>query len=380
LGNGTGDQFEQADRRVVTGLAASQNWSNQVAGRPMENTIGVQIRHDNIDVGLFHTQDRVILNTFSQDHVNQTSEAFYLENRYRWAEKVRTIAGWRVDFYQWSVTSNDPLNNGTVAKSLGSPKLSMILGPWAKTEFYINAGDGFHSNDGRGTTEREAINQITKQLTPQEKVNGLVRSEGAEIGVRTAIVPHLQSELTLWVLNLNSELTLDADIAQSTPGPPSHRRGVEWANFYTPVSWLTVDADYAYSFARYRDATEGPYFFAGNRIAEAPSSVISAGAFIGDWNGLTGGLRLRYFGRRPLVEDDSIASSPSTILNGRIGYRFLKNWEVDLDVFNLLNGREMDVEYVYASRLPGEPLQGVQDIHIHPEAPRETRVTLTYRF
>ena len=43
-------------------------------------------------------------------------------------------------------------NSGTTSKVLPSPKASLIFGPWAKTEFYAQAGFSFHSNDGRGTT------------------------------------------------------------------------------------------------------------------------------------------------------------------------------------------------------------------------------------
>ena len=51
-----------------------------------------------------------------------------------------------------------------------------------------------------------------------------------------------------------------------------------------------------------------------------------------------------------------------------------------VDVFNLFDRKASDIDYDYASRLPGEPLQGVDDIHFHPVEPRSVRVTLTHKF
>ena len=52
----------------------------------------------------------------------------------------------RTDVYTFDVSSNDPRNSGTGSDALVSPKLSAAFGPWAGTEFYANAGRGFHSN------------------------------------------------------------------------------------------------------------------------------------------------------------------------------------------------------------------------------------------
>jgi hypothetical protein len=51
-----------------------------------------------------------------------------------------------------------------------------------------------------------------------------------------------------------------------------------------------------------------------------------------------------------------------------------------LDMFNLANAKASDVDYYYASRLPGEPAGGVFDIHMHPTLPRTARLTLALAF
>jgi len=370
-----GDQFHQEDTRIVTGLKASQTWLGKLAGHDMDNTIGLQIRNDNIpSVSLYNTQATNLIATVVHDHVAQTSIGFYYQNSFKWLEKFRTVAGIRGDYYHWDVNANIPQNSGHADAFLASPKLSMIFGPWEKTEFFINGGYGFHSNDGRGATE--TVDPAS--LQPVSKVTPLVKAYGAEAGTRTAIIPHLQNELTFWFINIGSELTFDGDHGVTSPSYPSRRYGVEWANFYTPVPWFTLDADFAYSYARFKD---DPF---GSRIPGSPEGVISAGATIDDIHGFFGSLRLRYFGARPLIDDNSVRSSPSTILNGRIGYKFhdkpFAGWRLFLDVFNILDAKTSNIDYYYPSRLPGEPPGGVNDIHTHQEEPVEARVTLEMKF
>ena len=370
-----GDQFHQKDRRVIVGAKASQTWLGKLADHDMDNTIGIQVRNDNIaPVGLYQTEATDLLSTIKQDHVSQTSISFYFQNGFKWAEKFRTVAGVRGDYYQWHVASDNPLNSGDAHDFIASPKLSMIFGPWAKTEFFLNGGQGFHSNDGRGTTE--TVDPVSGQ--PVSKVTPLVKADGAEIGMRTAIIPHLQNELTFWMLNIGSELTFNGDGGSTTASFPSRRYGVEWANYYTPTTWLTLDADFAYSHARFKGDPAGPY------IPGSPEGVISAGATIDNINGFLGSLRVRYFGPRPLIDDDSVRSDSSTIVNARVGYKFqakpFENWRLLLDVFNIFDAKVSNIDYYYTSRLPGEPPAGVNDIHTHPQEPAEARLTLEMKF
>lgn len=82
--------------------------------------------------------------------------------------------------------------------------------------------------------------------------------------------------------------------------------------------------------------------------------------------GWFGALKGRYFGPRPLIEDDSVRSLSSLIFNARVGYRFDNGIRVQLDVLNLFNANTNQIEYYYPSRLPGDRLDGVADGHVHP--------------
>jgi outer membrane receptor protein involved in Fe transport len=371
-----GDQFEQVDDRWIAGARASHTWFGPLLGLDMDNTIGFQVRHDNIgEVGLHLTTARQRHQTIREDEVQQTSEALYVQNGTRWAEKFRTVAGLRADFYQYDVESNVPANSGSESASIVSPKLSMIFGPWAKTEFYLNGGYGFHGNDARGTTI--TVDPVD-QVTPVDQVDALVRAKGYEVGARTSALAGLQSTLSVWNLDLDSELLFIGDAGITEPTRPSRRTGVEWTNYYDVTSWMSVDADFAYTKAEFtEDAPEG------NHIPGAIEGVVAAGVTIDNLDGPFGSLRVRYFGPRPLIEDDSVRSDASTLVNAQVGYRISNTLRVAIDVFNIFDTEANDVEYYYESQISDPPLNEaalVFDKHIHPAESRSVRASLVYNF
>ncbi len=247
-----------------------------------------------------------------------------------------------------------------------------MLGPWYKTEFYGNAGYGLHSNDIRGATITVDPND---KVTPADRVPLLVRSRGGEVGIRTKAIEGLTSSVAVFVLDFDSELLFVGDAGTTEASRPSRRVGVEWTNKYKPVPWLTFDLDVAYTRARFTD-----FDAAGDRIPGAPAWVGSAAITFGEETGWFGALKARYFGPRPLIEDDSVRSLSSLIFNARAGYRFDNGIRVQLDVLNLFNANTNQIEYYYLSRLPGEPLGGVADRHVHPAEPLAVRLTLAGRF
>ena len=86
------------------------------------------------------------------------------------------------------------------------------------------------------------------------------------------------------------------------------------------------------------------------------------------------------FGSRALTQDDSVRSKPTTLVNLGAGYELAKNLRVTADLFNLFDARDSDIDYYFTSRLSGEPLAGVGDIHFHPAVPRTVRAGLVVGF
>ncbi|WP_244468608.1 TonB-dependent receptor [Bradyrhizobium elkanii] len=367
-----GDQFSQTDRRTVYGVDASHAFDVRVAGIDTQTRVGVQTRYDDINVGLFKTAQREILSTVRNDQVQEGSVALWADTTARWTDWLRTTVGIREDYFAGHVLSDTPQNSGNAQAAMTSPKAGIVLGPWYKTEFYGNAGFGLHSNDIRGATITVDPND---KITPLERVPLLVRSKGAELGIRTKAIDGLTSSLAVFVLDFDSELLFVGDAGTTEPSRPSRRVGVEWTNQYKVLPWMSFDFDLAYTRARFTDFDP-----VGNFIPGAPAWVASGGVTFGRDTGWFGSLRARYFGPRPLIEDDSVRSLSSFIVNARAGYKFDNGMRLQLDVLNLFNAQTNQIEYYYLSRLPGEPIDGVGDRHVHPAEPLAVRLTLAATF
>jgi len=356
-----GDQFAQPDRRVTSGFEASHSWHDHMDDMAWSTTLGVQAQNDNIFNALQHTEARRVLETVRADHIVETSAALYLQQRLRVTPWLRGEAGLRLDRYRFAVSQA-----GRVDDTLASPSISLAFGPWSRTEFYLNAGNGFHSNDARGVTQASA------PATP------LVRSRGLEFGLRSEAVKGLQTVLALYRLDFDSELVYLGDAGNTEAGRPSRRYGVEFSNYYKPARWLSLDADLAFARGRFR-RTALDAAAAGDRIPGAVEGVAQLAATFTPAGPWSGSLRLRWFGPRPLVEDNSVRSKASATVNGRLAYKFNARTTLELEGFNLANRQVSAIDYYYQSRLKGEAAPR-EDIHFHPIESRSFRLSLNVAF
>jgi hypothetical protein len=367
-----GDQFEQAEQRLTAGGRFTYRRLGRVFDRRAETAIGFQVRRDWLcPVGLYHTEARERLSTTREDRVGQTMGSVFAQTEIEWTESLRTTIGVRADGYQFDVTSDNPLNSGKGSAGLVSPTFGAVFGPWAGTEIYANAGMGYHSNDARGTVTR--VDPASGD--PVDPVTPLVRARGAEVGLRTVRIHGLQSTVALWYLGLDSELLFVGDAGTTEAGRPSRRAGIEWTNYARLAPWLIVDADLAFTRARFDDSDA-----AGNRIPGALNRVISAGVSVEPSRPFFGSLRVRHFGSRPLIEDASVMSRSTTLWNGELGYRLSGKTRLVLELFNIFSAEVSDIDYFYRSRLQGEPLFGVEDVQTHPALPRSARLELQIAF
>ncbi len=386
-----GDQFEQRDGRWVAGIDARHTISAEWFGHRVENTLGLQLRNDWINNGLYQTENRVRVDkadsstgntlpaTTQADRFTDTQVGLYAENRIQWSRRLRTVAALRGDVQHFDVTGLvTAANSGTATKLLPSPKLSLIFGPWSNTEFYIQGGFGFHSNDGRGTTQR--IEPVSGENpfpnTPATPILPMIPTKGAEVGLRTLAVPRLQSTLSLWYLHSASELQQSGDTGGTTASrQPSDRYGVEWANFYAPYQHLALDFDIAQS-AAFFNSIDGddaaPNSPGGRRVPEAVGVVIASGVTFPNLKGFTPSLRLRYFGPRDLTSDGIYRSKPTALLNAEVGYQVTETWRISAEFLNLLNRRDHDIDYAYASRITPTATPAFTDV-FHPVEPFQVR-------
>ena len=400
--------------------------------------------------------------TTSRDNFTDMIGSAFWENKIQWANKFRSVLALRGDEEKFVVTSLayptkiitlangttttvpdivtlpdgttesvNAANSGSAVKFLPSPKASLIFGPWANTEFYLQGGFSLHSNDGRGST------QVVEPVSPDypypntimPRISPLVEQKGGEIGVRNVAVPHLQSTFELWYLHSNSELTQDGDTGGTIASEQSSNRyGLEWANYYTPGEHWAFDFDIADSRAQFTqldpfDATiwisnlpltatvtiaagstttiyngngcpstapstptpgcvyanwqqQGP---GGKLVPEAVKVVISSGATLHDYKGFTSSLRLRYFGPRYLTSDGLYQSSRTVLLNGEIRYQFFKKWHITAEFLNMLNRKDADIDYAYVYQITPTAAPAFGRVN-HPTEPFLARFSIGRSF
>jgi hypothetical protein len=347
-----GDQFEQVDDRKIYGGDWSLKWLGEIGGGHLHHMLGVQFRYDDIGaVGLYNTRERERLGVVRLDSVDETSVGIYYELEWRINDRWRSVIGMRGDYYWFDVDSNLEQNSGSESDGIFSPKASLIYTIDEVSEAYLSGGFGFHSNDARGTTI--SVDPVTgESVLP---VDALVRSNGGEIGFRTVWLDTWNASFAVWYLKLDSELLFVGDAGNTEASRPSRRWGVEFNNIWRVTDIWSIEADFAWT-------------------------TVITGAVTATWpSGWFGSLRLRYFGAAPLIEDGSVESDGSSMANLLVGWSN-ERWRLRLEVLNLFDSKDHDIDYFYASRLSGEPANGVDDIHYHIFEPRQARIQASFLF
>jgi len=361
-----GDQIRQKEIRSVTGGKASYKLKSEIFGLHMDNTVGVHTRRDYVQNELNHTESLYQLEALKTNRLIITSVSPYYENQIHWMEKFKTVLGIRSETYLFNV--GDRINYDEVknTSSLLTPKGGFIIGPWYQTDFFFNAGRGFHSNDPRGLLEK--TNQVTT----------LAGTKGMEAGIKSGFIKNFMMNLTFWKLNLESELVYSGDSGTTEPGRPSVRKGVEWSGQYNILPYLQWEMDLSLSKANYTK-----YDPSGDSVPQSARTVASS-AIILNKNDHFASIRVRYFGPRPLNEDDTVRSSASTLWSFQYTKNFLESWSFRFEVYNLLNAPYNQIQYYYPTRLKQEPIGpddgGYNDRLFHPGIPRSFKFALTMSF
>jgi len=362
-----GDQFQQVDDRRIYGFNSSQQWQQ---GRSRWR-LGSEGRFDDIGrVALLRTNNRQLVSSVRDDRVEEGSLGVFVANEFEFNDTLRSYLGLRHDRYAFDVDSNLAINSGEADDSITSYKASLAWQPSEPLELYASYGTGFHSNDARGTTIR--VDPVSGD--PAQQVDPLVSSRGAEIGSRFFFNQQFQATLAVWTLRLDSELLFVGDAGATEPSRPSQRDGIELGMYWYPDQRYSVNLEASYTDAAFTDAD-----LAGREIPGSIPLVVGTGLTAHYDRGWIASAQLKHFGSYPLIEDNSVGSDGSTVVNLRLG-REWNQWKAYLDVLNLFDSDDHDIDYFYASRLPGEPAEGIEDIHYHVVPTRSLRATLSYLF
>lgn len=347
-----GDELEQAETLMTYGGRLERTFS---LADDLSITAGVEGRYDAISkVGLYQTVAGERFDTRGEFAVDESSAAAYVEATWKPVDRLSLFGGLRADGYRFKTRAlSDNAWSGNVSEQLVSPKLGVSYALSSDFAVYGNWGRGFHSNDARGVT---AIGDPSP---------GLVVGEGQEVGLRYERAG-LVATANYWGMKVDSELIYVGDAGSVEPSNASRRHGYELTAFWRPRSWLAVDGVWTESNARFvgspgQDAIPGALDNAGE---------LGVSAIFKRWNAA---VRVRHIGPHALVEDNSLRTKPATVVNLRAAWT-PGRFETYIDLLNILDTDSKDIEYFYASRLPGEALEGVEGVHSRAMEPRMIRV------
>ena len=366
-----GDEIEQEDRRWLGGLKVQRDWRGLSLFNMTTNVrVGVESRLDIISAAnLYHTEARVRFATVLDDSAKEYSIEPWAEMETFLTDNLRTIIGLRGSYYGAHVTSLLAANTGSANTFLLQPKATIAWRVVPRVELYASAGRGFHSNDTRGVMTH--IDPSTGD--PATPAPFLVVADGGEVGARLDPAEGMKVTVAAYYLRLGSELIYVGDAGTSEPSSGSKRYGVEATLFWSPTGWLTLDGEAAVTHSRFRLPAGEP-----NHIPQSIPFMYSGGVVVDLPANLTWSSRIRYFSKTPLLEDNSVKSHATQLVNSELIWEAQKI-RITLGVYNLFNVKDSDIEYYFASQLAGEPAP-VEDIHFHPVEPRRVRVSLQIGF
>ncbi len=393
-----GDQEEQSERRNLFGGEAALTIASQWGRVRSATTVGLQLRRDDILLDREHTLARVNLHycellhadgsvtqysvgqpACTRDDVHLHDIGLYVHTVTGWTSWLRSDIGLREELFGGSdlnLLPGRPFSQTPYRQNaaLLQPKGSLVFGPFAKTELYLSAGRGFHSNDIRSVSGTVLLENIPGFARPTPL---LVKVASEEVGLRSDRIPGMHIQFAAFLVHVGSEQTYDQDQGEDVPGAPSKRYGFELSQQYRPVHWLEVNSDISVSHARYSAPDLAGYGDSGAYIPNAPALVASFGGLVDGLGRWFGGLQVRVLGAYPLTSDNREKDRGYAETNVNLGYTFSSHLKAQLQIFNLTNEHANAGAYYYATVIPGDKGVPTADHQNHPLEPISARLSIT---
>ncbi|MEO6849718.1 MAG: TonB-dependent receptor, partial [Mucilaginibacter sp.] len=258
-------------------------------------------------------------------------------------------AGLRFD--QFTYKYNNLFAGDTTLRGLGvykannnalSPKINFYYQATDRTELYISAGKGFHSNDARAVV---AVNGL--QTLPS--------AYGTDLGIVFKPAPNLLINAAAWYIYLQKEYVYGGDGGTVDFSGRTQRLGLDLSIRYQPVKAIFFDLDANYAHGRSLDDPAGQ-----NYIPLAPVFSSTAGISYVHKSGFNGSLRYRYLSDRPANEDYSLIAQGYFVNDLVLNYTTSK-YEIGLTINNLFNIKWKETQFDTVTRLQHEasPVDGV---------------------
>jgi outer membrane receptor protein involved in Fe transport len=399
-----GDMIEQNEHRSMQGVNVVGKFATSWFGLKQFNKIGGGYRGDLIDVQLWHSPNRIRMNNFTYDEIDEQNLNCWYQQEFIFSPKVRMVWGVRNDFFTFSKDDKagselDSVNNGlphasgTYYKSIFCPKVNLIISPVQNLDVFLNFGQGFHSNDARdvvigakvaelsntwkniGLSNDEIDSRLFKyNFDPaMRNIGTLPKATAGEIGIKSKLLGRLHLSLAVWYLYLEKEFVYSGDGGVTELSDPTQRLGIDLEGRLQIKSWLWADIDVSSAKATIRNLPNGQ-----NYVPLAPTLTASGGISVVREHGFSGSLRFRYLSNRPANEDNSVVALGHTLFFGNLEYNY-GHFTFAINAENLLNSEWNEAQFATETRLKNEK-NSVTELCFTPGNPRNFQVSVSYKF
>jgi hypothetical protein len=399
-----GDMIEQNEHRTLQGLTATYRFATSWFGLSQINKIGGGYRGDKIDVQLWHSPNRVRMNNFTYDDIDEQNLNCWFQQEFIFGAKIRMVWGIRQDYFTFSKddkagSSLDSINNelphasGFSAESVFSPKVNFIISIARNIDVFLNFGQGFHSNDARdvviGTRVEELSSSWKNQGLSNSEINDrlikynfnpdmrntgtLPKATAGEIGIKSKLFDKLHLSVSGWYLYLEKEFVYSGDGGSTELSDPTQRTGIDVEARLAILSWLWADMDISAAKATIQNLPEGQ-----NYVPLAPTLTATGGINIIRDKGLSGSIRFRHLNDRPANEDNSIVAPGHTLINASLAYIY-NQFTFTIFGENLFNSEWNEAQFATETRLKGET-SSVTELCYTPGNPRNFQFGISFRF
>ncbi len=355
-----GDQIEQDDTRTIMGSVSEYSFDKILGNVKTTTTVGSHFRADKIGIQLWHTKNRIRIDTTVVTLVHQKSMGLFASEKISFNDVAQLQIGVRGDYFIFDLEDQkDKALSGFTQQLILSPKLNFVLSPFSNCKLFFNAGYGFHSNDARVVVSEEDESTIPNAL-------------GGEIGLRIHPFEKLLITTSLWGLDLENEFVYVGDEGTTEPSGETRRLGLDFEVRCQLFKGLWADLDISLSEGKFKDLPENE-----NHIPLAPNLTATSG-FTYRSNDIEGNLRIRHIGTRPANEDNSVQAYGSTNFDFTVKYS-TKTYAFGVFVENILNTEWNEAQFDTESKLFDED-ESMSELHFTPGTPRNIHTTFSVFF
>jgi len=360
-----GDGIQQHDSRYQEGFNTQFLHPHKIFGNQAVLTVGSNFHDNQINVGLFPSQNREPFGVTTRAFVHVTNAAGYVQqNVALFRSRVQLTGGLRWDYFRFNVDDQvDPSLSGTEGDAIFQPKFGLTYSPASGVPLTLafNYGRGINTQDARGVVQNPAAPKIA--MTDFYQWGASFRPRGAAVSA------------SVFLIDRSNEQVYIPDDGSLELSGPTRSYGFESKTSIPLTRRLTLTGGVTQILeAYYRDTSPRIY------VDSAPPTVANAALTFSGWRGFYSSLRWRHVGNYRLDGlDPNIRASGLDVVDIAVTKSLGPFADFNLQIDNVLDKDYYETQNYFESRVsPTAP--AVERIHGTPGYPFGLTVGVTLRF